>query len=177
MLIAASTVALISCYSSVFIAVMMMKTLTPSLKSSLGAQNKLHCQFAIDHRGPDLTLEWHKRGERSTLFSYSRRTGQTEGGGVDKKGLADGDASYNLAFTKIINEGAYVCSVSVLPLSANLDISLHIEGEPRSWGGGYKSILLTLTLLLILFPILCFCFPRVPQGRSQRRPRSHTGGG
>ncbi|XP_056904952.1 tapasin-related protein [Takifugu flavidus] len=112
-------------------AVMMMKTLTPSLKSNLGAQNKLHCQFAIDHKGPNFTLEWHKRGERSTLFSYSRRTGQTEGQGVELKGLADGDASYNLAYTKIANEGAYVCSVSVLPLSASLDISLHVEESPR----------------------------------------------
>lgn len=154
-----------------------MKTLTPSLKSNLGAQNKLHCQFAIDHKGPNLTLEWHKRGERSTLFSYSRRTGQTEGRGVDLKGLADDDASYNLAYTKIVNEGVYVCSVTVLPLSASLDISLRIEGEPGSWGGGYKSVLLTLTLLLILFPILFFCFLRVPQGCSQRWPHSHTGGG
>lgn len=154
-----------------------MKTLTPSLKSNLGAQNKLHCQYAIDHRGPNLTLEWHKQGERTTLFSYSRHTGQTEGGGVQLKGLADGDASYNLPFAKIINEGTYVCSVSVLPLSASLDISLHIEGEPGSCGGGYKSVLLTLTLLLILFPILCFCFLRVPQGCSQRWPHSHTGGG
>lgn len=156
---------------------MMMKTLTPSLKSNLGAQNKLHCQFAIDHKSPNLTLEWHKRGERSTLFSYSRRTGQTEGGGVDLKGLADGDASYNLAFAKIINEGSYVCTVSVFPLTANLDISLRIEGEPESWGGGLKSVLLTLPLLLILFPILFFCFLSVPQGYSQRWPHSQTGGG
>lgn len=107
----------------------MMKTLTPSLKSNLGGQNKLHCQFAIDHKDLKFTLEWHKRGDRSTLFSYSSGTRQTEGGGVDLKGLAGGDASYNVAFAKVMNEGAYVCSLSVPPLSASLDISLRIEGE------------------------------------------------
>lgn len=107
----------------------MMKTQTPLVTSSLGGQKKLHCQFAIDHKGPNFSLEWHKRGERVTLFSHASRTKQTEGGGVDLKGLAGGDASYNLPFTKISNEGMYVCSVSVAPLSATLDISLRIEGE------------------------------------------------
>lgn len=131
---------LISCFSSVSIAVMMMKTQTPLLTSSLGGQKKLHCQFAVDHKGPNLSLEWHKRGEKVTLFSYTSRTKQTEGGGVDLKGLAGGDASYNLAFSKIRNEGMYACSLSVAPLSATLDINLRIEGEevmkPGSGSGG-----------------------------------------
>lgn len=107
----------------------MMKTQTPLVTSSHGGQTKLNCEFAIDHKGPNFSLEWHKRGEQVTLFSHTSRTRQTEGGGVDLKGLAGGDASYNLAFTKISNEGMYVCSVSVAPLSASLDISLHVEGE------------------------------------------------
>lgn len=151
----------------------MMKTLTPSLKSNLGAQNKLHCQFAIDHKGPNLTLEWHKRGERSTLFSYSRRTGQTEGRGVDLKGLADDDASYNLAYTKIVNEGVYVCSVTVLPLSASLDISLRIEGEPGSWGGGYKCSA-DIDLIVDFIPNFILLFPQSPPGLlSALAPLSH----
>lgn len=120
---------LISHDSSVSTAVMMMKSQTPLVMSNLGGQKKLHCQFAIDHKGPNFSLEWHKRGERVTLFSHTSRTRQTEGGGVDLKGLAGGDASYNLPFTKVSNEGMYVCSVSVAPLSASLDISLHIQGE------------------------------------------------
>lgn len=140
MLISENAVAVISCYSSVFIAVMIVKTQTPSLKTSLGTQNKLHCQFDIDHKSPKFSVEWHKRGERTTLFSYTSRTRQFEGGGVDVKGLTSGDASYNVPSAKISNEGAYVCSVSVLSLSASLDISLRIEGEEvvklGSWAGG-----------------------------------------
>lgn len=108
---------------------MMIKTQTPTVKSNLGDQKKLHCQFATDHKGPKFNLEWHKRGERTTLFSYASHTRQIEGGGVDRNRLAQGDASYNLAFTKISNEGMYVCSVTVSPLSGSLDIGLHVEGE------------------------------------------------
>lgn len=121
----------------------MMKTQTPLVTSSLGGQTRLHCQFAVDHKGANLSLEWHKRGERVTLFSYTSRTKQTEGGGVDLKGLADRDASYNLGFSKIRNEGTYACSLSVAPLSASLDINLRIEGEevmkPGSKSGGWWS--------------------------------------
>lgn len=89
----------------------------------------LHCQFAIDHKGPNVSVEWHKRGERTKLFSYTSHTRKTEGKGVELKRLAAGDASYSIPFTKISNEGAHVCSVSVMPLFADLDISLRIEGE------------------------------------------------
>lgn len=108
---------------------MIIKTQTPSLKTSLGTPTKLHCQFDIDHKSPKFSVEWHKRGERTTLFRHTSRTKQYEGDGVDKMGLANGDVSYNVPLTKIINEGTYVCSVSVLSLSASLDISLRIEGE------------------------------------------------
>lgn len=124
-----NAVVLMSCFTHVFIAAMIMKSQTPSVTSSIGGQKKLHCQFAIDHKGPNFSLEWHKRGERVILFSHTSRTRQTEGRGVDLRDLASGDASYNLAYTKISNEGMYVCLVSVAPLSASLDINLRIEGE------------------------------------------------
>lgn len=89
----------------------------------------LHCQFAIDHKGPNVSVEWHRRGERTKLFSHTSHTRKTEGSGVDLKRLAGGDASYNIAFTKISNEGKHVCTVSVIPLFADLEISLRIEGE------------------------------------------------
>lgn len=110
---------------------MVVKTQSPSVKVGLGAQQKLHCQFAVDHKGPDVTVEWHwqNRGERLRLFSHTSRSGQTQGSGVGLKSLAGGDASYALPFAKMSSEGLYVCSVSVTPLFASLDISLHIEGE------------------------------------------------
>lgn len=108
-----------------------MKTQTPSVKAKLGSQQKFHCQFAVDHKGPNVTVEWHwqNRGERTRLFSHISRSGQTQGSGVGLRSLADGDASYTLQFSKMSSEGTYICSVSVLPLFASLDISLHIEGE------------------------------------------------
>lgn len=113
--------------------VMVVKTQTPSVKAGLGSQQKLHCQFAVDHKGPSFTVEWHRqhRGERSRLFSHNSRSGQTQGTGVGLKSLAGGDASYTVPFTKMTSEGTYICSVSVIPLFANLDINLHIEEPPR----------------------------------------------
>ncbi|XP_074536457.1 tapasin-related protein-like isoform X2 [Halichoeres trimaculatus] len=112
---------------------MVIKTLSPSVKAGLGSEQKLHCQFAVDHRGPDVTVEWHfqLRGERHKLFSHSSRTGRTEGGGVKVKSLTGGDASYSIPFTKMNNEGRYICSVSVNPLFSSLDVNLHIEEAPR----------------------------------------------
>lgn len=110
---------------------MVLKTNSPSVIASLGAQKKLHCQFAVDHKAPDITVEWHSqhRGEKVRLFSHTSRTGQTQGTGVALRSLAGGDASYDLAFAKMSGEGMYICSVSVSPLSASVDISLHIKGE------------------------------------------------
>lgn len=78
-----------------------------------------------------MTVEWHKqhRGEKTRLFSYSTRTGQTQGSGVGLRSLAGGDASYNLPFTKMSSKGLYICSVSVIPLLASQNVHLHIEGE------------------------------------------------
>lgn len=123
--------------TSVSTVVMVIKTLTPSVKAGLGTQQKLHCQFAVDHRGPKVTVEWHwqQRGDRTKLFSHSSRSGQTQGTGVGLRSLAGGDASYTLPFAKMNSEGKYICSVSVTPLFASLDISLHIEGEEESKTG------------------------------------------
>ena len=123
-------------FPSVSTVAMVIKTQTPSVKARLRSQEKLHCQFAIDHRGSNITLEWHwqHRGERSKLFSYNSHSGQTHGSGVELKALVGGEASYTLPFTKWNSEGTYICSVSVIPLFVSLDISLHIEGEEKVIG-------------------------------------------
>ncbi|XP_068440854.1 tapasin isoform X2 [Clinocottus analis] len=112
---------------------LVIKTQTPVVKAALGSQQKLHCQFAVDHRGPNLTVEWHRqhRGTRTRLFSRNARTGHAEGDGVRLKGLEGGDASYGLTFAKMASEGTYICSVSVIPLFVSLDIGLTIEEPPR----------------------------------------------
>uniref|UniRef100_A0A8C6NWV1 Si:ch211-108p6.4 n=1 Tax=Nothobranchius furzeri TaxID=105023 RepID=A0A8C6NWV1_NOTFU len=110
---------------------MVMKTETPLVKTSLRSEQKLHCQFSVDHRGANTTVEWHwqRRGERTRLFSHTGRSRQ--GSGVALKALAGGDASYSLPFTKMSSEGTYVCSVQVNPLSASVDVNLLIEEPPR----------------------------------------------
>ncbi|TNN33739.1 Tapasin [Liparis tanakae] len=110
-----------------------IKTRTPSVRAALASQQKLHCQFAVDHRGPNVTVEWHRqrRGERTRLFSHGARSGRSEGAGVGPRGLAGGDASYGLPFARITSGGTYVCSVAIPPLFVSLDISLHIEEPPR----------------------------------------------
>ncbi|XP_071327680.1 tapasin-related protein [Trachinotus anak] len=112
---------------------MVVKTQTPSVTAGLRAQQKFHCQFALDHKGPNITVEWHfqHRGERNKLFSHNSRSGQTEGSGVGMKSLAGGDATYTLPFTKMSSEGTYICSVTVNPLFTSLDINLHIQEPPR----------------------------------------------
>uniref|UniRef100_A0A669F5J3 Ig-like domain-containing protein n=1 Tax=Oreochromis niloticus TaxID=8128 RepID=A0A669F5J3_ORENI len=112
---------------------MVIKTQTPSVKARLKFQQKLHCQFDVDHKGAKVTVEWHKQhhGERTKLFSYNRRTGQTQGSGVGLRAFAAGDASYTLASTMISSEGTYICSVSVNPLFARVDINLQIEEPPH----------------------------------------------
>lgn len=111
-----------------------IKTQTPFVRTGLRSQPKLHCQFALDHKSPNFILEWilQRRGERTTVFSYNSRSGQTEGTGVGLKALEDGDASYSLAFTKTISEGLYICSLSVNPLSIQMNMDLHVEGEKMS---------------------------------------------
>ncbi|CAJ1066045.1 tapasin-related protein [Xyrichtys novacula] len=112
---------------------MVTKTRSPSVRAGLGTVQRLHCQFAVDHKGPDVTVEWHfqHRGERTRLFSHASRTGKTQGGGVVVKSLAGGDASLTIPFTKMSNEGRHICSVSVNPLFASMDVTLHVEEAPR----------------------------------------------
>lgn len=120
-----------------FIVAMVIKTKTPSVKVRLKFQQKLHCQFDVDHKGAKVTVEWHRqhRGERTTLFSFSHHTGEKQGSGVDLKALAAKDASYTLASTMMSSEGTYICSVSLKPLFASVNINLHIEGEENSQKG------------------------------------------
>ncbi|XP_061682474.1 tapasin-related protein-like isoform X2 [Syngnathoides biaculeatus] len=110
-----------------------MKTQTPMMTSGLGFQKKLHCQFAVDHKRPNVSVLWYQQyhGERSNLFSHASHSGQSEGRGVDLRKLAGGDLSYNLPFTDVKHEGTYVCSVSVFPLSSSLDIRLQIQESPQ----------------------------------------------
>ncbi|KAK5617041.1 hypothetical protein CRENBAI_016525 [Crenichthys baileyi] len=112
---------------------MVTKTQTPSVKATLSSQQRLHCQFGVDHRGANISVEWHRqqRGERTKLFSHNSRTRQSQGSGVGVKALAGGDASYTLPFTKMNSEGTYICSVSVNPLLGSQDIILQIEEPPR----------------------------------------------
>lgn len=111
---------------------MVLMTRSPSVQVGLQKEPILHCQFAVDHKVPHLTVEWHlqRHGARRTkLFSYSSSSGQTEGSGVAVKGIAGGDASLTVPITKVSSEGTYVCSVRVPPLNGSVDIALHIIGE------------------------------------------------
>ncbi|KAJ0063821.1 hypothetical protein NL108_011035, partial [Boleophthalmus pectinirostris] len=108
-------------------AVMVMKTQTPKIKATLGSTQKLDCHFAIDHKAANIVVEWHKRGEKTTLFSHNGQSGVNQGSGVTLKKLSTGDASYTVPFSKMSSEGVYMCSVSVLPLHWSLEISLQIE--------------------------------------------------
>ncbi|XP_071212992.1 tapasin-like isoform X1 [Salvelinus alpinus] len=113
--------------------VMLVFTRTPSVWVGLMTQSSLHCQFDVDHKAADLTVEWRlqRRGERTTLFSHSSRSGQRKGGGVELKGIGRGDASLTLPLTKQSSEGTYVCLVSVPPLFGSHEIALHIMERPR----------------------------------------------
>lgn len=113
-----------------FIVTMVMTTQSPSVKAELGSQIKLHCQFFLDHKAPNVTVEWHlqRPGTRTQLFMHNSRSGQSQGTGVRLTSLIEGDASYTLLSSEMGSEGTYVCSVSVMPLSTSLDIKLHVQG-------------------------------------------------
>ncbi|XP_062406827.1 tapasin-related protein-like [Sardina pilchardus] len=113
-------------------AVMMVLTHTPSLEVGLMKEQSLNCEFAVDHKSAHLTVEWHlqRKGQHSKLFSYSSRTGQTEGSGVSVKAIARGDASLKIPLTRETSEGTYVCSVHVPPLSGGHSMDLHIMALP-----------------------------------------------
>uniref|UniRef100_UPI0037E760D8 tapasin-related protein-like n=1 Tax=Semicossyphus pulcher TaxID=241346 RepID=UPI0037E760D8 len=112
---------------------MVAKTKSPSVKAGLGSTQNLPCQFAVDHKAPNVTVEWYwqHRKERVKLFSHNGRTGQTQGSGVGMRSLEGGDASLSIPSTKMSSEGTYACSVAVKPLFIKMDISLHIEVAPR----------------------------------------------
>ncbi|XP_054650457.1 tapasin-related protein-like isoform X2 [Dunckerocampus dactyliophorus] len=111
-------------------AAMIMKTQTPSVTSGLGFQKKLHCQFAVDHKRPNVTVRWHQQ-HYTDIFSHASHSGKTKGTGVDLRKLASGDLSYTLPFTKVLHAGTYTCSASVLPLFISLNIILQIQESPQ----------------------------------------------
>lgn len=111
-------------------ATMVVLTRTPVIKVGLMMEQTLHCQYEVDHKQASVTVEWmvQRRGERTKLFSYSSRTGKSEGSGVSVKTLATGDASLKIPLTKQTSEGTYTCSVFIPPLHFNSDIVLKIQG-------------------------------------------------
>ncbi|XP_036393228.1 tapasin-related protein [Megalops cyprinoides] len=115
-------------------AVMVVLTRSPSVAVGLLREQTLHCQFAVDHKRPDLTVEWRlqRRGERSKLFSYTSRSGKSEGSGVSARAIGGGDASLRIPLTKVTSEGTYICSVYVPPLYGSHDIALNIQESPRA---------------------------------------------
>lgn len=87
---------------------MVLMTRSPSVQVGLQKEPILHCQFAVDHKAPHLTVEWYLQrhgGYRTNLFSYSSSSGQTEGSGVAGKGIARGDASLTVPVTSVSSEG------------------------------------------------------------------------
>ncbi|XP_060799943.1 tapasin isoform X2 [Neoarius graeffei] len=114
-------------------AAMAVLTRTPVINVGLLKEQTLHCQFAVDHKQASTTVDWilQRRGERTKIFSYSSRTGKSEGSGVSVKALATGDASLKLPLTKQTSEGTYICSVLIPPLTTNSDIVLNIQEPPR----------------------------------------------
>lgn len=113
--------------------VLVINTQSPSVTAGLGTQQKLHCHFAIDHKVPNVTVEWYRqrRGERDRLFSFNSRSGKIQGSGVALKSVMGGDASYTLPYASVMSEGAYICSVAVIPLFTSLEISLNVKEPPR----------------------------------------------
>ncbi|RXN32128.1 tapasin-related -like protein [Labeo rohita] len=114
-------------------AAMVVLTRTPAVEVGFLKEPNLHCQFAVDHKLPNATVEWRlqKHGERSKLFSYSSRTGKAEGSGVAVKAIAAGNASFKLPPTRKHSEGTYICSVMVPPLFGSHDIPLTLSEQPR----------------------------------------------
>ncbi|XP_034023665.1 tapasin-related protein [Thalassophryne amazonica] len=112
---------------------LVLQTETPTVKTRLASKQNLHCHFAVDHKGAAVTVEWYQQrhGERTKLFSYASRSGDTQGTGVRLKGIADGNASFMLPSIKMSDEGTYICSVSVIPLFAHQDVTLSIQEPPR----------------------------------------------
>ncbi|XP_051966787.1 tapasin-related protein-like [Xyrauchen texanus] len=127
-------------------AAMVVLTRTPSVEVGFLKEPTLHCQFAVDHKLANVTLEWRlqQHGERSKLFSYSSRTGKSEGSGVSVKAIAAGNASFKLRPTRKNSEGTYTCSVLVPPIYGSHDIPLILSEQPRVSLNVGSSLALTL---------------------------------
>ncbi|XP_007246004.2 tapasin-related protein [Astyanax mexicanus] len=127
-------------------AAMVILTRTPKVVVGLMKDPTLSCQFAVDHKQANMTVEWRlqRRGERTKLFSYFTRTGKSEGSGVSVKAIGVGDASLKLSHTTYASEGTYVCSVLVPPLYGSHDIQLNIQEAPRVSVNVGSSLSLTL---------------------------------
>ncbi|XP_062872821.1 tapasin [Trichomycterus rosablanca] len=112
---------------------MIVLTNTPTVHVGLLKEQTLHCQFAVDHKSPNVTVEWRfqRRGERTLLFSHYSRTGKSQGSGVSVKTLGTGNASLKIPLATQSNEGTYMCSVLVPPLYGSNDITLSIQEPPR----------------------------------------------
>ncbi|XP_056613059.1 tapasin-related protein-like [Triplophysa dalaica] len=112
---------------------MVILTRTPSAEVGFLTEPTLDCQFAVDHKQANLTVEWRlqRHGERSKLFSYSSRTGKSEGTGVSIKAIGAGNASFKLPPTRKTSEGTYICSVLIPPLYGTHDIPVTLSEQPR----------------------------------------------
>ncbi|KAI7800644.1 hypothetical protein IRJ41_008339 [Triplophysa rosa] len=112
---------------------MIILTQTPSAEVGFLKEPTLHCQFAVDHKQANVTVEWRlqRHGERSKLFSYSSRTGRSEGTGVSIKAIGAGNASFKLPPTRKTSEGTYICSVLIPPLYGSDDILVSLSEQPR----------------------------------------------
>ncbi|CAL8350333.1 unnamed protein product [Lota lota] len=112
---------------------MVLHARSVAMKVGLRSEQKLHCQFAVDHRGPNFKVTWRAqiKGDWVELYSHDSHSGVTRGSGVSRKGLLTaGDATLSIPFVKISSEGKYVCAVSVLQLDASLDVALHVSESP-----------------------------------------------
>lgn len=112
---------------------LIMKTTTPQVKAALKSQTKLDCQFVVDHEGADYTVEWFSNVDRQKkqFFSYNSRSKLTEGTGVDLKALQKGHAAFDLPATNRSSQRTYICSVSLNPIVASLNIDWTTEEKPR----------------------------------------------
>ncbi|KAG7275103.1 hypothetical protein CRUP_009463 [Coryphaenoides rupestris] len=111
---------------------MVLHTRTISLQAGLGSEQKLHCQFAVDHRGPTFRVAWRaqRKGEWAELYSYDSHTGVTRGSGVSQTGLAKmGDATLTLPYVKISSEGKSMVRNNAKPPRVSLNVGPQLELE------------------------------------------------
>uniref|UniRef100_A0A4W5KDP9 Immunoglobulin V-set domain-containing protein n=1 Tax=Hucho hucho TaxID=62062 RepID=A0A4W5KDP9_9TELE len=127
-------------------AVMVLMTRSPPVRVGLQKEPTLHCQFAVDHKAPHLTVKWHlqRHGRyRTNLFSYSSSSGQTEGSGVAVKGIARGDASLTVPVTSVSSEGTLTVLGSIQFLNNKSSCTkeyntLHVEVYLKETSSGQR---------------------------------------